>query len=262
MSIWVKSCQKCHHRKGTKAATHTLQPSVFLFVSPTSLCCPVSCFGHMNGEETSEAVAGRQQLPRLQTLTVTYLTEHESAAVFHISSTCFHHEKSTTCLTHWLAIHVACVSLFKRFEASCAIQDSFWWRGKKTKQIFWGALNAIFFKLKTVIVKICFFWLTAVFQSLHQECVAHALTTKLRLSLTCGHVKTRMWAALLSLHQKHTDETTACDFFPSAAFCSWLVPLHTLAEEGNVRGDGYRPWLCHRSTAQQPGAFRITQDQR
>lgn len=32
----------------------------------------------MNGEETTEAVAGRQQLPRLQTLTVTYRTEHES----------------------------------------------------------------------------------------------------------------------------------------------------------------------------------------
>lgn len=41
----------------------------------------------MNGEETTEDVAGRQQLPRLQTLAMTYHTEHESTGVFHISST-------------------------------------------------------------------------------------------------------------------------------------------------------------------------------
>ena len=48
--------------------------------------CFVSCFNHMNSEETTRAVTGR----RIQMTVITFHREHESGAVFHISPTRFH----------------------------------------------------------------------------------------------------------------------------------------------------------------------------
>lgn len=48
--------------------------------------CFVSCFNHMNSEETTRAVTGR----RIQMTVMTFHRELESGAVFHISPTRFH----------------------------------------------------------------------------------------------------------------------------------------------------------------------------
>lgn len=183
-------------------------------------------------------------------------TEHESAAVFHISS------------TFPLRNHKKYDALDTLPRHSCGVDFSFQEvRGelRHPGQFLVGGKNILTNFLRCVkcpfVILNCngenqrgndriFLTDSAVFESLHQECVTHALTTKLRLTLTCGHIKTRMWAALLSLHQKHTDETTARDFFS----LHWLLLVACASSHPGQGGQSQRRWLS--------SAVQITQDQR